>query len=100
MEDIYVRAIPGGAGKYYYSYDVFWRGRQIVARSHNPECEAARVLAAGGFNGWAVLRDLETGKGRLRFNVRALKGLSFWEDDRGMGFRKFEKMPVVPKWVR
>ena len=46
MEDLYVQAVPGGAGKYYYSYDVFWRGRQIVARSHDPECEAARILAA------------------------------------------------------
>lgn len=99
MEDVYVRAIRGGAGKYYYCYDVFWRGEQIVARSLDPECETARILAASGVKGWVVVRDLETGNARLRFDVRKMAGLSFEESDCKFGYRKFVRLPVVPKWV-
>lgn len=100
-DDLYIRAIPGGAGNYYYSYDVFWRGGQIVARSHDPECEACRILAARGVNGWVVVRDLETGKGRLRVNVPALARRSFQENDNEMRLAKYRPMPVhrIPKWV-
>lgn len=99
METLFIQAIPGGKGNYYYSYDVYWRGQQIVARSFDPECEAARVLAAHGVGGWALVVDLETGNGRLRLNLDALKGLSFQESDRGMKMGKWSRMPLVPKWV-
>lgn len=98
-DDLFIRAIPGGTGGYYYSYDVFWRGMQILTRSHDPECEAARVLARNGVKGWVVVRDLETGNSRLRLNVCRMKGLCFREDSRGMSYVKYRKLPVIPKWL-
>src|SRR5262245_15402373 len=47
-----------------YRYSVIFRGKLLVERSRDPECDAARALVAKGITGKLTTLDGKTGKPR------------------------------------
>jgi hypothetical protein len=45
-----------------YRYSVIFKGKVLVERSRDPECDAARALLAKGRRGTLIMLDGKTGK--------------------------------------
>jgi hypothetical protein len=52
-----------------YRYSVIFRGKLLVERSRDPECDAARALVAKGITGKLTMLDGKTGKPRTIINI-------------------------------
>ena len=66
-----------------YRYSVIFRGKLLVERSRDPECDAARALQAEGFVGKLTLLDGKTGKPRTVINIEHAARLSAEEGPNG-----------------
>jgi hypothetical protein len=75
-----------------YRYSIICRGELIVDRSHDPECDAARVLLARGITGKLTVLDGKTGKPRIIIDIEKAAKVRVSEESRdGLRFR-----PVDP----
>jgi len=58
-----------------YRYSVIFRGKLLVKRSRDPECDAARALLAKGITGKLTLLDGKTSKPRTIIDIEAVAKL-------------------------
>ena len=71
-----------------YRYSVIFRGKLLVERSRDPECEAARALVAKGMTGKLTILDGKTGKPRTTIDIELAARLRVTEESRdGLRFR-------------
>ena len=77
-----------------YRYSVLFRGKLLVERSRDPECDAARALLAMGFTGKITLLDGATGRPRIIVDIQKAAQLTTEEGPRGPRFVKCRKSVV------
>jgi hypothetical protein len=77
-----------------YRYSVVFRGKLLVERSRDPDCDAARALLAQGFTGKLTLLDGKTGKPRSVVNIEYAARRRAEEGPRGPRFVKYRKSVV------
>jgi hypothetical protein len=77
-----------------YRYSVVSRGKLLVQRSRDPECDAARALLAKGITGKLTLLDGKSGKPRSIIEIERAARLSTEEGPRGPRFVKYRKTVV------
>jgi hypothetical protein len=77
-----------------YHYSVVFRGKLLVERSRDPECDAARSLLAKGFTGKLMLLDGKTGTPRVIVSIKKAARLRTEEGPRGPRFVKYRKSVV------
>jgi hypothetical protein len=77
-----------------YRYSVIFRGKLLVERSRDPECDTARALLAKGFTGKFALLDGKTGKPRTIIDIEKAARLTTEEGPRGPRFVKYRKTVV------
>ena len=85
-----------------YRYSVIFRGKLLVERSRDPECDVARALVAKGITGKLTLLDGKTGKPRIIIDIEKADRLTAEEGPNGPRFRRFrgvEKAPTPLKAV-
>lgn len=80
------RLHPIWVSKVGYRWSVIFRGKQLVARSRDPECDAARAMVAMGFTGKLTLLDGKTGKPRTIIDIERAARLQTEEGPRGPRF--------------
>jgi hypothetical protein len=74
-------------------YSVEYGGEIIVVSSRTAEMDAARVLLKRGITGLLTFLDAKTGNPRTIIDIEKAAKLTVWENDRGMGFRRYVPMP-------
>jgi hypothetical protein len=79
-----------------YRYSVVFRGKLLVQRSRDPECDAARTLLAQGFTGKLTLLDGKTDTPGTMIDIEKAARLSTEEGPRGPRFVKYRKTVVDP----
>src|SRR5215471_5731462 len=72
-------------------YSVIFRGKLLVDRSGDPECDAARALLAQGFTGKLTLCDGKTGIRRTIIDIEKAAQLAVKEGPHGPRFVKYEE---------
>ena len=77
-----------------YRYSVIFRGKLLVDRSGDPECDAARALLAMGFTHTLTMLDGKTGKPRTIISIEKAARLTTEEGPRGPRFVKCRKRVV------
>src|SRR5215510_1943251 len=85
-----------------YRYSVIFRGKLLVERSRDPECDAARALVAKGITGKLTMLDGKTGKPRTIIDIEKAALLTAEEGPNAPRFRRFrhvEGAPTRPKAV-
>jgi hypothetical protein len=70
---------------------VVFRGKLLVKRSRDPECDAARALFAMGFAGTITFLDGKTGGPRIIVDIEKAAGVTTEEGPRGPRFVKYRK---------
>jgi len=84
-----VRTTEPGS-KYAYPYNVTFNGEEIVTRSVDAECEAARALHLRGISGTITLIDANTRLPRSRVNIEKAAKVTIQETDKvGPRFRQW-----------
>ena len=73
---------------------VIFRGKLLVERSKQPECDAARALLAKGITGKLTLLDGKTGKPRIVIDIEQLAHLTVEEGPNGPRFVKYRQTVV------
>ena len=71
-------------------YSVIFRGKLLVDRSGDPECDAARALLAQGFTGKLTLCDGKTGIRRTIIDIEKAARLRSVETANAPRFRRHE----------
>jgi len=71
-------------------YSVIFRGKLLVERSLDPECDAARALLAQGFTGKLTLCDGKTGIPRTIIDIEKAAKLRAVETANAPRFRRHE----------
>jgi hypothetical protein len=94
IEMLQARLHPIWVPKVGYRYSVVFRGKLLVERSRDPECDAARALLAKGIIGRLMLLDGKTGKPRIIVNIEKCALLTVEEGPRGPRFVKYTKSVV------
>ena len=74
-----------------YRYSVIFRGKLLVERSRDPECEAARALVAKGMTGKFTMLDGKTGKPRTIIDIELAARLCVKEGP--LRFAPYESRP-------
>jgi hypothetical protein len=74
-----------------YRYSVIFRGELLVDRSRDPECDAARALAAKGITGKLTMLDGKTGKPRTVIDIERAAQLCVKEGP--LRFAPYESRP-------
>jgi hypothetical protein len=77
-----------------YRYSVIFRGKLLVERSRDPECDAARALLAMRFTGKITMLDGKTGRPRTIIDIEKTARLTIEEGPRGPRFVKWGKTVV------
>ena len=77
-----------------YRWSVVFRGRLLVKRSRNPECDTARALLASGITGKVTLLDRKSGKPRTIVDIERAARLDTEEGPRGPRFVKTHQTVV------
>jgi hypothetical protein len=77
-----------------YRYSVIYRGKLLIERSRDPECDAARALLTKGYTGKLILLDGKTGKPRTIIDIEKAARLRTEEGPRGPRFVKYRKSVV------
>jgi hypothetical protein len=77
-----------------YRYSVIFRGKLLVERSRDPECDTARALLATGYTGKLAMLDGKTGKPRIIVDIEKTSRLTTEEGPRGPRFVKCRKTVV------
>ena len=88
------RLHPIWKAKVGYRWSVIFRGKLLVERFRDPECDAARALLAKGFTGEFMLLDGETGKPRMIIDIERAARLTTEEGPKGPRFVKCRKSVV------
>jgi hypothetical protein len=65
------------------------RGKLLVERSRDPDCDAARALLANGITGELTLLDGKTGRPRIIINIEKAAKLRVEEGPNGPRFVKW-----------
>ena len=79
-----------------YRYSVIFRGKLLVERSRDPECDAARALVAEGITGKLTLLDGKTGKPRTIIDIEKAARLTAEEGPNAPRFRRFRGVEEAP----
>jgi hypothetical protein len=79
-----------------YRYSVIFRGKLLVDRSRDPECDAARVLVAKGIIGKLTMLDGKTGKPRTIIDIEKAALLTAEEGRDAPRFRRFRRVEEAP----
>jgi hypothetical protein len=74
-----------------YRYSVLFKGKLLVDRSRDPECDAARSLLTKGITGKLTLLDGKTGKPRTVIDIEKAARLTVEETGSVPGFRKYRE---------
>jgi len=74
-----------------YRYSVIFRGKLLVARSTDPECDAARALLARGITGKLTMLDGKTGRPRTVIDIERAAQLCVKEGP--LRFAPYESRP-------
>src|SRR5262245_24381869 len=85
-----------------YRYSVIFRGKLLVERSRDPECDAARALLALGITGKLTMLDGKTGRPRTFIDIENAARLTAEEGPNAPRCRRFrgvEKGPTRLKAV-
>lgn len=77
-----------------YRYSVIFRGKLLVHRCRDPECDAARALLAMGFTGKVTLLNGATGRPRTILDIEKAARLTTEEGPSGPRFVKCRKSVV------
>ena len=77
-----------------YRWSVIFRGKLLVERSRDPECDAARALLAKGLTGKLTLLDGKTGKPRTIIDIEKAAFLTTEEGPTGPRFVRYRKSVV------
>jgi hypothetical protein len=72
-------------------YSVIFRGKLLVDRSSDPECEAARALLAQGITGKLTMLDGKTGRRRTIIDIEKAARLCVKEGP--LRFARYESRP-------
>jgi hypothetical protein len=79
-----------------YRYSVIFRGKLLVRRSRDPECDAARALVAKGITGKLTMLDGKTGRPRTVIDVEKAATLTAEEGRDVPRFRRFRCVGGAP----
>jgi hypothetical protein len=79
-----------------YRYSVIFRGKLLVERSRDPECDAARALVAKGITGKLTLLDGKTGMPRTIIDIEKAALLTAEEGRDAPRFRRFRRVEGGP----
>jgi hypothetical protein len=79
-----------------YRYSVIFRGKLLVERSRDPECDAARALIAKGITGKLAMLDGKTGKPRTVIDIEKAARLTAEEGPSAPRFRQFRGVEEAP----
>jgi hypothetical protein len=79
-----------------YRYSVIFRGKLLVERSRDPECDAARALVAKGITGNLTMLDGKTGKPRTVIHIEKAALLTAEEGPNAPRFRRFRHVEEDP----
>ena len=79
-----------------YRYSVIFRGKLLVHRSRDPECDAARALLAKGITGKLTLLDGKTGRPRTTIDIEKAARLTAEEGPNAPRFRRFRGVERAP----
>src|SRR5262245_33929914 len=79
-----------------YRYSVIFRGKLLVERSRDPECDAARALVVKGVTGNLTMLDGKTGKPRTFIDIEKAALLTAEEGPNAPRFRRFRGMEKAP----
>lgn len=96
-EKVEIEAVPGGRGAYWYRYNVYWHGREIIHLSTNPELEAIRYLCRTGLKGRVAIVDRKTGKTRSYVSTSSAMWTVREDASRGPEFVRYHPFK---KWTR
>jgi hypothetical protein len=88
------RLHPVWVPKVGYRYSVIFRGKLLVGRSRDPECDAARALLAMGIIGKLTMLDGKTGKPRVIVDIEKAARLTVEEGPRGPRLVRYHKSVV------
>ena len=88
------RLHPISVPKVGYRYSVIFRGKLLVQRSRDPECDAARALVAKGITGKLTMLDGKTGKPRTVIDIERAARLTVEEGPNGPRFAKCHQTVV------
>jgi hypothetical protein len=76
---------------------VIFRGKLLVERSRDPECDAAPALVAKGITGKLTICDGKTGLPRTVIDIEKAAGLRASEENRdGLRFRRYLNPDISP----
>jgi hypothetical protein len=79
-----------------YRYSVIFRGKLLVERSRDPECDAARALVAKGITGKLTMLDGKTGKPRTIIDIEKAALRTAEEGRDAPRFRRFRRVEGAP----
>lgn len=79
-----------------YRYSVIFRGKLLIDRSRDPECDAARALVAKGITGKLTLLDGKTGKPRTIIDIEKAARFTAEEGPNAPRFRRFRRVEGAP----
>jgi hypothetical protein len=77
-----------------YRYSVIFKGKLLVERSRDPECDAARALLAKGITGKLTMLDGKTGKPRIIIDIERAARCTVEEGPNGPRFVKCRQTVV------
>jgi hypothetical protein len=78
-------------------YSVIFRGKLLVERSRDPECDAARALLVKGFTGQLTMLDGKSGKPRTIIDIEKAAMLRSVETANAPRFRRNETCAESPQ---
>jgi hypothetical protein len=74
-----------------YRYSVLFKGKLLLNRSRDPECETARALLAKGFTGKLTMLNGKSGRPRTIIDIEKAASLTIEETGGMPRFRKYRQ---------